>query len=296
MLTLILLLTAQALAAPESRTAASCKCGVAKTGSNRIVGGSTAQPNEFPWIAGMKLFVDGMESVGLGCGGTLINDQWILTAAHCIFKGEQMDKLFEPKEVSWVLGEVDTMMEGEKSKIPRIMVKSEKIVPSPEWDKWTTKGDIALVKLAQKVDLKTYTPACLAKTGDNFDGKKAMVYGWGQLAWDNYDPPSLLQKLEVTVTARQTVVDWAKKVGNFWQWTLEPGMLCVYTGEGKDACRGDSGGPLTTVVKGQHVLIGDVSNGLACKGPYSIFGDVAHYRKWIDTTVYNNGGAVMCAA
>ena len=60
--------------------------------------------------------------------------------------------------------------------------------------------------------------------------------------------------------------------------------------------QGDSGGPLTTVVKGQHVLIGDVSNGLACKGPYSIFGDVAHYRKWIDATVYNNGGAGVCAA
>ena len=201
------------------------------------MGGTTAQPNEFPWMAGMKVFADGLESVGHGCGGTLINDQWILTAAHCIFKGDQMDKLFEPKEVSWVLGEVDTMMENEPSKIPRIMVKTEKIIASPDWDKWTTKGDIALVKLAQKVDLKTYTPACLAKTGDNFDGKKALVYGWGQLAWDNYDPPSLLQKLEVTVTPRQTVVDWAKKVGNMWQWTLEPGMLCVATGEGKDACR-----------------------------------------------------------
>merc|ERR1719150_3247680 len=77
---------------------------------------------------------------------------------------------------------------------------------------------------------------------------------------------------------------------------LEPGMLCVATGEGKAACRGDSGGPLTTVVNGQHVLIGDVSNGLACKGPCSIFGDVAHYRKWIDQTVAANGGGVSCAA
>merc|ERR1719411_2367822 len=153
-------------------------------------------------MAGMKIFSDGMESVGHGCGGTLINDQYILTAAHCIFKGDQMDKLFEPKEVSWVLGEVDTMLEDEKSKIPKILVKTEKIIPSPDWDKWTTKGDIALVKLAQKVDLKTYTPACLAKTGDNFDGKKA--------------------------------------------------------------CRGDSGGRLTTVVNGQHVLIADVSNGSVC--------------------------------
>jgi len=294
---LFLLFTSQVLAAPDSRSSVACRCGVKKNAtSNRIVGGSTALPNEFPWIAGMKIIVDNMESVGHGCGGTLINDQWILTAAHCIFKDNDMTQYYDPKEISWVLGEVDTMLPDEKTRIPRIMVKSEKIIASPEWDKWTTKGDIALVKLAKKVDLATYTPACLAKSGANFDGKKAWVYGWGQLSWTNYDPPALLQKLEVTVTSRNTVKEWAKKVDNLWQWTLEPGMLCVHTGDGKDACRGDSGGPLTTDVNGQHVLIGDVSNGLACKGPYSIFGEVAYYRKWIDQTVAANGGGVTCAA
>jgi len=295
MLPFVLLLTSQVLAAPDSRSSVACKCGLAKNSTNRIVGGTTALPNEFPWIAGMKIVVDNMESVGHGCGGTLINDQWVLTAAHCIFKDNDMTQLYDPKELSWVLGEVDTMMPDEKTKIPTIMVKTEKIIASPEWDKWTTKGDIALVKLAKKVDLKTYTPACLAKSGDNFDGKKAWVYGWGQLGWDK-DAPAKLQKLEVTVTSREKVKAWAQKVDNMWQWTLEPGMLPVHTGAGKDACRGDSGGPLTTDVNGQHVLIGDVSNGLACKGPYSIFGEVSYYRNWIDQTVAANGGGVTCAA
>ena len=147
-----------------------------------------------------------------------------------------MTQLWPPSEISWVLGEVDTMMPDEKTKIPTIMVKSEKIIASPEWDKWTTKGDIALVKLAKKVDLKTYTPACLANSGASFDGKKAWVYGWGQLGWDK-DAPAKLQKLEVTVTTREKVKAWAQKVDNMWQWTLEPGMLPVATGAGKDACR-----------------------------------------------------------
>ena len=59
--------------------------------------------------------------------------------------------------------------------------------------------------------------------------------------------------------------------------------------------QGDSGGPLTTEVNGRHVLIGDVSFGNACKGPYAIFGSIAYYRKWIEETMKANGGATRCA-
>ena len=59
--------------------------------------------------------------------------------------------------------------------------------------------------------------------------------------------------------------------------------------------KGDSGGPLTSEVNGRHVLIGDVSNGNACKGPCSVYGSIAYYRKWIDSTMAANGGANFCS-
>ena len=49
------------------------------------------------------------------------------------------------------------------------------------------------------------------------------------------------------------------------------------------------------MVNGRHVLIGDVSNGNACKGPYAVFGSIAYYRKWIDSTMASNGGANFCS-
>ena len=62
--------------------------------------------------------------------------------------------------------------------------------------------------------------------------------------------------------------------------------------------QGDSGGPLTVDVGGQHVLIGDVSFGEKCglEGKYGVYGDVAYFRAWIDSTVSENDGAKYCQA
>merc|ERR1719360_270751 len=271
--------------------AATCKCGV-KGGTNRIVGGVEAKPNEFPWVASLILMMGGYETDSM-CGGTLVSAEWIVTAAHCLYKDNDFKTLYEPKEMVWTLGEHD-FFDTTETKIPTIRVKVEKIIVSPEWDSAAAIGDIALIKLAKPVDLKKYTPACLAKTGDSFVGKTAWVYGWGQTSFKAEWGESKLRKLEMKVASNKEVLAWAAK--NNQNMELKSSQVCAGAGVGKDACKGDSGGPLTSEVNGRHVLIGDVSNGNACKGPYSVYGSIAYYRKWIDSTMAANGGANFCAA
>jgi len=276
-------------ATTKAPTTGSCKCGVKKS-SNRIVNGVEAKVNEFPWIGNMWL-LDGGESNSM-CGGTLIAAEWMVTAAHCLYKDSDFKQPYAPKETAWMLGEHDTMSNKE-STVGEKRFGVSKIIIHPKWNSFTTKNDIALMKLSEKADLSKYTPACLANTGDSFVGKTAWVYGWGQASFTSNQAQTKLQKLQLKVSSNKECTAWSNK--NTMNWDLGPGQVCAGAGTGKDACKGDSGGPLTTEVNGRHVLIGDVSFGNACKGPYAIFGSIAYYRKWIEETMKANGGATRCA-
>merc|ERR1719474_2612723 len=239
-----------------------CKCGKKK--DERIVGGAEADINEWPWIISMT-FPDG---VNHKCGGTLVASEWIVTAAHCLYDDEGLTVETKVEDIYIVFGEHDNSMEGEEI-LPRKVLKISKYIKHPTYNTITSDADIALLKLAEKVDLNTYTPACMANTGDDFVGKTAWVYGWGALSYGTQDYPDKLQELSVKIVSQEVCQAAHVDLG----WTITDGMLCAGGVTGQDSCQGDSGGPLTLDINGQHHLIGDVSFGDKCalEGRYGIY-------------------------
>jgi len=272
-----------ASAAPgATTTAAGCKCGKKRT--SRIVGGSETEINEYPWMAAVSTTQESQF-----CGGSLIASQWVITATHCMFKDQAQTIPQTAEEIVVVLGEHD-LLDANESKLPKKVVKVSMIIKHESYDKQTSNNDIALLKLAEEVDLNTYTPACLPKTADNYEGKNAWVYGWGTI---EYGGQSATKLLEVEVPVVSNSVCQAAM-----QQQITDAMLCAGGQLNKDGCQGDSGGPLTVDDNGKHVLIGDVSFGNKCglEGQYGVYGDVAYFRTWVDTNVANNGGAKYCPA
>ena len=138
-------------------------------------------------------------------------------------------------------------------------VKVKKIFNHENYNpgKGSLNNDIAVLELEEEVDLKVYTPACLAKTSDatTFNGKNALVYGWGTASSGGSSSSKLLE-VEVPVVDKATC---SAVMG-----PMEDGQICAGGVKDKAACLGDSGGPLSYESNGQHVLIGDVSYGDGC--------------------------------
>ena len=112
----------------------------------------------------------------LFCGSTLIGDQWVVTASHCLFKKADGTDPRKADELRIILGEHDINSTTE-SNITRKTVLVSKIITHEDYNAEESVHDVALLKLAEPVDLNVYTPACVAKAGDIFVGKNASVYG-----------------------------------------------------------------------------------------------------------------------
>ncbi|XP_044843596.1 chymotrypsin-like protease CTRL-1 [Mauremys mutica] len=257
----------EAQAPPETRSG----CGVPAikpvvNSLQRIVNGENAVPGSWPWQVSLQNR-NGFHF----CGGSLINQDWVVTAAHCEVRAGT--------DVA-VLGEYDRSSGAEP-----IQVKSiARVIPHPYWNEKTIDNDIALLKLASPAQLDArVSPVCLATASESLASNPTCITtGWGRTSGTASSAAVQLQQVSLPlVTVSQCQQYWGSKITS--------SMICA-GGAGASSCQMDSGGPLVYLKDGAWTLIGIVSwgsNNCNVRTP-AVYGRVSAFRTWIDSVLASN--------
>ncbi|KAJ0000913.1 hypothetical protein NQD34_005933 [Periophthalmus magnuspinnatus] len=192
-------------------------CGSAPLNAKtKIVGGEDAIPGSWPWQCSLLRFGSHF------CGGSLINDQWVLTVAHC-FSSTNTGGL------TVALGR-DTQQLSNPNEVTRTVTR---IICHPSYNEGTNDNDICLLKLSRSVSFDSYIrPVCLAGTGNAPSaGTNVWVTGWGTINSGQDLPfPQRLQEVNVPVVSR-LVCDVS-----YTNVDITNNMLCAGRA-GKDSCQ-----------------------------------------------------------
>lgn len=243
-------------------------CGVQRVRTNRIVGGMDATEGEWPWQVSLHI-----KNVGHVCGGSIINERWIVTAAHCV-QDEPKHRLSQPETWEVYLG-----LHSQQQKFKAVKSLLSKIVPHPSYNAYTFDYDIAMMQLDKAISFTdTIKPVCLPSPSYDFPvGDSVWITGWGATREGASSGSTILQKAQVRII-NSTVCD------SLMNGRLTSRMTCagVLSG-GVDACQGDSGGPMSYNNKGRYFLAGVVSWGDGCarRNKPGIYSTVTKFRGWI---------------
>jgi secreted trypsin-like serine protease len=229
----------------------------------RIVGGQKAVPYSWPWLVSLQF--DGNHF----CGGTLIDEYHVLTAAHCL-----QDQDMYNSRLTVVAG-LYAQSQLDPQRIQRKQIAN--IINHVGYDENTNKDDIAIIRLTSPVTLNSYVNfACLPGT-DPAINENVIVAGWGTTSFEGNLSDDLLQANVLVMDVCQYVYDFDVRK-----------QICAgnpqYT---KDSCQGDSGGPLMYEVNGQWTLSGVVSYGDECAKLYypGVYTRVSYYTPWIRSVI-----------
>ncbi|KAJ8711153.1 hypothetical protein PYW07_008395 [Mythimna separata] len=224
-----------------------------------IIGGHKISITDAPFIASVRL-----NGTVHWCGGSIIHERFILTAAHCIVPNREFK----------ILVGTDKVNEGGK------LYDVEKIIMHEKYSNTTSDYDVCLLKLNESLTFGP-TVAKMLMTGDLVKVKTGMqlnVTGWGYTDLQARNVPKDLQQVTVPVVSTPLCKLYYSK-----QRRLTNRMMCA-GGRGKDSCMGDSGGPLTW----NNVQIGIVSFGAGCGVVPGVYTRIKVVKPWIEETIKQN--------
>ncbi|XP_062872374.1 chymotrypsin-like protease CTRL-1 [Trichomycterus rosablanca] len=243
-------------------------CGVPTTkpqisGYNRIVNGENAVSGSWPWQVSLQ------DTTGFHfCGGSLLNQYWVVTAAHC---------RVTPSRHLVVIGEHDRASNAEPLQVKNIA----KAITHPYYNSQNFNNDVTLLKLSSPAQMTNrVSPVCLAST-NVAAGTRCVTTGWGKTAYTS--SPYILQQTALPILSQaQCMQYWGQN-------RITDAMICAGA-SGVSSCQGDSGGPLVCESAGVWYQVGIVSWGTSncnVRTP-AVYARVSYLRGWIDQTVAMN--------
>jgi len=234
---------------------------------SKIIGGQDADPGQFPWFARGR----GRTGGWWGCGGSLVAEEWVLSAAHCGWTPTgtfQIGALCSPYSTDDNCGQ------------PVDEIGMDMVFDHPSYNGNTLEYDFSLIRLS---DLSSVTPVPMDETGivDNYQGGEMLQpIGFGE-----------------TGTGSSTDLLWVDSpfvtnsvCNSLYNGGITSSMMCAgdTVNGGVDACQGDSGGPLYDA--NAETLVGVTSWGIGCalKTHPGVYARIHNQWAWIKNTICTN--------
>ncbi|XP_064480507.1 plasma kallikrein-like isoform X1 [Ornithodoros turicata] len=261
------------------------KCGQRRDsdGSPRIIGGTDALPHEFPWQVSLSFRLPPVDIHA--CGASVVNENWIITAAHCCAN---------PLHIGYVAlfgkQNVAHFEETQEARYFDKVVIHEKYVLIENGA--AAEYDYCLVRLSEPVNFTEYIgPVCLPEPEEDYTSVTCTTSGWG-LTENHGTTADILQKVDLPILSNdECALAYATH-----QLNITDDMICAgYKEGGKGTCSGDSGGPIVCEREdGSWVQVGitswggDKSGLCALPNEPSVFARVNYVLDWIHSTIREN--------